>query len=114
MEKIVFPHKFNGNQELSHSLSYFSTSSIYIYIYIYKLKCSIYCCYALVEPHQQPHHPFISNHFSLIFWLFCLLLILYPSVTFPLTFSPPFYLFISPLLFTLMSLFFYPFIFLLF
>ena len=105
------PHKFYGNQEL---IAFIELFLYFIYIYIYKLKCSIYCCYALVEPHQQPHHPFISNHFSLIFWLFCLLLILYPSVTFPLTFSPPFYLFISPLLFTLMSLFFYPFIFLLF
>ena len=60
------------------------------------MKYSIYCCYTPIDPHQRPHHLPIS-HFS-------------P----PLPTITSFYLFISPLFSTLMSLFIYLFLFLLF
>ena len=55
---------------------------------------SSHCCYGSVEP----HHPFISNMFSLIFNYFSLINFLpynYSNI------SPHFYFFISPLLYTL-------------
>ena len=68
------------------------------------LKCNIYSCYYVpVKLHQQLHHPPIFNilfliSFSTYYYIF-------------LNFSHPFYLFISPLLSALISLFLYPFIF---
>ena len=69
--------------------------SLYIYIYIYKLKRSIYCCYAFIEPHQQPYHPLISISLSLIFITFFFFLLIpklllhYLSITFSLSLYLP-------------------------
>ena len=60
------------------------------------MKYSIYCCYTPIDTHQWPHYLPIF-HFSPLL----------PTIT-------SFYLFISPLFSTLMSLFIYLFIFFLF
>ena len=46
---------------------------IYIYIYILKLKCSIYCFYVPIEPHQcPPHYHFLSNFLIIVFNIYFL------------------------------------------
>ena len=78
----------------------------YIYIYKYKLKRSIYCCHVPIEWYQWTHHPLYNSFFYLVnFLTYC--------YTFS-NFSSLFYLFITPLLSTLLSLFHYQFIFLYF
>ena len=77
-----------------------------IYIYIYKLKQSIYCCHVPIESYQWTHHPLYNSFFYLVNFLTY-------RYTFS-NFSSPFYLFITPLLSTLVSLFHYQFIFLYF
>ena len=73
--------------------------------YIWKLKRNIYCCYTLVEPRQRHIiHTFLT--FSLIFNSFYIIHL----STYHYIFSN-FFLFISPLSSTLISLFLYPFIF---
>ena len=77
------------------------------------MKYGLYCCFALIEPYQRPHHPPIFNILSLIFNSF--FLINFPTYCYNFSnFSPLFYIFISLPLFTLISIFFYPFIFLYF
>ena len=77
------------------------------------MKYSIYCCFALIEPYQRPHHPPIFNILSLFLILF--FLINFPTYCYNFSnFSPLFYIFISLPLFTLILIFFYPFIFLYF
>ena len=84
------------------------------------MKRNIYCCYAPVEPHQQPHHSFIFIFFFSLFKLFFpliskkkkklffSLLVHTPTITCLSTFSFPLCLFISPLLYRYTSfLFFY-------
>ena len=74
--------------------------------YAWKVKHSIYYYYTLIKP----HHPPIFNILSLIFIFF---LINFPTYCYTLSnFFYPFYLFISPLLSTLISHLLYPFIFL--
>ena len=70
------------------------------------MKCNIYCCYALVEPHQRSRHYHFSFQFSYNFFfnIYSFFLNIY-------TFSIP-YIFISPLPSTLISLFIFFFFFL--
>ena len=78
---------------------------------VHQFKCSIYFCYETIKLHQRSHHSLIFNILSLIFNSF------FPyhfSNLLFFNFSHPFYLFISLLLSTLISLFLYLFILLLF
>ena len=72
------------------------------------MKCSIYCCYTPVEPHQLLHYPIIFyTFFSLFKILLSPILIkkkkkkIFFSPLIHTTFSLPFFPFISPLLSTL-------------
>ena len=69
--------------------------------YIWKLKRSIYCCYAPVEPHQRPRHYHFSFQFSYNFFNIYLF---FKYLYFLQPFSIPYH-FISPLPSTLILLF---------
>ena len=78
-----------------------------------KLKRSIYYYYTPVEPYQQPHHPPIFNILSLSL-LFFFFFFNFPIYCYTFSNFSLFYIFISPLLSTLILLFLYLFIFIYF
>ena len=90
-------------------LSIYLSIYIYIYIYIYKLKRNIYCYYAPVKSH---HHSFsiatLSTNFQHFFNSFLFLINLSTYCYTFSNFSHFFYIFISPLLSTLISFSFIP------
>ena len=86
---------------------------MWIYIYIYKWS-TIFIISTLLLNHISNHNIYIFPTISILLFTLFLLLILYFTVIFPLTFLPHFNLFIYSLLSTLMPLLLYPFDFLLF
>ena len=74
---------------LNFSMNFFIYSSIYAKL---KLKRSIYCCCAPVEPHHRPpHYHFLSNFPIIVFNIYFLFYFnIYTFST--LTFSSPHYL----------------------